>query len=498
MADLFGRQERAMRLCTVLLPAAVLAGLFPVLAGANVTSYHNDPARDGVFTAPGLSWRAASSLHVDDGFRGAVNGAVYAQPLYWRPPGAARGLLIVATEEDEVDALDADTGRTVWRARLGRPVPLAQLPCGDIDPLGITGTPVIDAAQGAVYLDAMVDQNGTAQHLLFGLRLSDGKILPGWPLNVQQALRGRNFAPAVQNQRGALALLGHRLFVAYGGQFGDCGDYHGTVLGLATDPPHVLAAWATRGSKGGIWAPGGISEADGALFFATGNTDTGANWADGEGVFRLSPDLARNADAHAFFVPGNWKTLDDEDLDISGVAPLPFDLPGGARRLLALGKDGDADLLDRDNLGGFNGQIASLHVANSEIITGPAAFPDGASETMVFQARNALCPDGTFSGGLTALAVSATAIRPLWCAPLRGRGAPIVTTTDGHADPIVWVDGAQGDERLHAFRGDSGAPLFTSATTIPAVRHFATLIAANHHLYIAGDGHIVAFSWNKI
>ena len=182
--------------------------------------------------------------------------------------------------------------------RLGRPVPLAQLACGNIDPLGITGTPVIDAAQGTVYLDAMVEQNGTPQHLVFGMRLSDRRVLPGWPVNVQEALRGRNFAPALQNQRGALILLGHRLFVAYGGQFGDCGDYHGTILGLATDPPHLFAAWATRGSKGGIWAPGGISAADGALFFATGNTDTGADLADGEGVFRLLPDLARRADRH--------------------------------------------------------------------------------------------------------------------------------------------------------------------------------------------------------
>jgi hypothetical protein len=485
-----------MHLRSGLLPAFLLAGLFPALSAGSVTSYHNGPARDGAFIAPGLSWGAASTLHVDANFQGAVKGAVYAQPLYWRPPGAAHGMLIVATEADEVDALDADTGRTVWRTQLGRPVPLAQLPCGDIDPLGITGTPVIDAARGVVYLDAMVEQDGAPQHLVFGLGLSDGKIMPGWPVNVQQALRG-NFDPALQNQRGALMLLGQRLFIPYGGQFGDCGDYHGIVLGLATDPPHFLAAWATRGSKGGIWAPGGISAADGALFFTTGNTDAGADWADGEGVFRLAPDLARNPDPRAFFAPGNWKALDDEDLDISGVAPLPFDLPGGARRLLALGKDGDAYLLDRDNLGGFNGQIASLHVANSVIITGPAAFPGAAAtETLVFQARNALCPDGAFSGGLAALALSAHAIRPLWCAALRGRGAPIVTTTDGHADPIVWVDGAEGDERLHAFRGDTGAPLFTSAA-IPGVRRFATPIAANRHLYIAGEGRIVAFRWKS-
>jgi hypothetical protein len=485
-----------MRLRAVPLQIVIWAWLLPALASASVTEYHNNPARDGNFTAPGLSWQTVSSVHVDSDFHGTVNGAVYAQPLYWHPPGAARGLLIVATEANEVDALDADTGRTVWRKLLGKPVPLARLPCGNIDPLGITGTPVIDASNGTIYLDAIVEQNGTPQHLVFGLRLSDGAILPGWPINVQQALRDQNFKPALQNQRGALALLKHRIFIAYGGHYGDCGDYRGIVLGLDTNPPHMAASWITRASKGGIWAPGGISEADGALFFATGNTETGAEWADGEGVFRLSPELTRTTDPHAFFAPGNWKAMDERDLDMSGVTPLPFDLPGGARRLLALGKDGNAYLLDRDNLGGFNGEIARRLVANSAIITGPAAVQAGGNETVVFQARNALCPEGKFTGGLAALNVSAAAIEPLWCAPLRGRGAPIITTSDGHADPIVWVDGAEGDERLHAFRADTGLPLFTSAETIPGVRHFETLLVANQHLYIAADNRVVAFSWN--
>ncbi len=132
----------------------------------------------------------------------------------------------------------------------------------------------------------------------------------------------------MQNQRAALALLAGRVFVAFGGNFGDCGNYHGIVLGVATDPPRPLAAWATRGSKGGIWAPGGISAADGALFFSTGNTENAEHWADGEGVFRLGPDLARSADPRDFYAPANWKSLDDDDLDMSGVSPLPIDLAG--------------------------------------------------------------------------------------------------------------------------------------------------------------------------
>ena len=80
-----------------------------------------------------------------------------------------------------------------------------------------------------------------------------------------------------------------------------------------------------------------------------------------------------------------------------------------------------------------------------------------------------------------------------WCAPLDGRGAPIVTTRDASAEPVVWVVGAEGDDRLHAFRGDTGAPLYTSER-LPGLRHFATVLAADGRLYVAGDDRVYAFN----
>ena len=113
-----------------------------------------------------------------------MSGDIYAQPLYWHPSGSERGLIIALTEDDLVYALDAATERNVWRVNLGHAVPRAALPCGNIDPLGITGTPVIDTLHGAVYLDAMVDDRGMPRHLVFGLRLADGSVLPGFPIDV--------------------------------------------------------------------------------------------------------------------------------------------------------------------------------------------------------------------------------------------------------------------------------------------------------------------------
>jgi outer membrane protein assembly factor BamB len=88
---------------------------------------------------------------------------------------------------------------------------------------------------------------------------------------------------------------------------------------------------------------------------------------------------------------------------------------------------------------------------------------------------------------------SPPAIETAWCGTLSGAGAPIVTTTDGRANPIVWILGAEGDNRLHGFRGDTGEALFTSPPLV-GLRHFQTLIAADDRLFVGADGRLYAFS----
>jgi hypothetical protein len=106
---------------------------------------------------------------------------------------------------------------------------MSSLCCGNIEPLGITGTPVIDKGSQAVYLDAFVCEPAGPQHLIFGLSLRDGSTLPGWPMNVSTAVKrkGLRFNSLDQDQRGALTIAGGRVYAPYGGHFGDCGFYHG-------------------------------------------------------------------------------------------------------------------------------------------------------------------------------------------------------------------------------------------------------------------------------
>ncbi len=129
----------------------------------NVLTYHGTPDRKGHFVIPGLTWQRAKSLHVDEKFRARVAGNVYAQPLYWRTAGSSSGMLLVASEDNNVHALDAATGNAIWTRSLGKPVARSALRCGNISPLGITGTPVIDEARGAIYLDANIADRRSTQ-----------------------------------------------------------------------------------------------------------------------------------------------------------------------------------------------------------------------------------------------------------------------------------------------------------------------------------------------
>jgi outer membrane protein assembly factor BamB len=467
-----------------------------------VLTYHGDNGRTGHFVVSNLSWDKAKSAQIDRDFDAHVAGHLYAQPLYWRASDSSSGMLVVATEDDVVQAFDAVSGKELWRRVVGHPVPRSSLPCGNIDPLGITGTPVIDPETQGIYFDAAVERPNGPRHELFGLSLKDGTILPGWPIDVADELErsGQHFDPRTQNQRAALTFLDGSIYVAFGGHFGDCGNYHGWLVGVSLHEPHKLVSFATRARGGGIWAPGGLGVVGHDLYFATGNTFGAGNWSDGEAVFRAGADLRRSDNKRDYFAPSDWKMLDAGDLDLGGSNPLPLDVSGaggGQALLLALGKDRKAYLLDRSDLGGIGGQIAVETVSNTRIITSPAAYPLGNDVLVAFQAPGAHCMKADAGNELTVLKISAGSparMTTAWCGALRGRGSAIATTTDGHSNPIVWVLGAEGDNRLHAFRGDTGESIFVSEP-LSGLRHMQSLIATQHRLYVGADGCVYAFKF---
>jgi hypothetical protein len=473
-------------------------------ATSQVLEYHADAERSGRYVVPALSWEAAAHLKQDAKFQAEIAGPVYAQPLYWHPPGSTRALLLVASEQNLVYALDSQTGAVVWKSSLGTPVPHSSLPCGNIDPLGITGTPVIDESSQALFIGAMsADKaSGAPKHFIFALSLKDGSVLPGWPIDVEAALRGsgKSFRSSVQNQRGALTIAGNTVYVPYGGHWGDCGDYRGWVVGVSLDGAPAVHSWSSRARGGGAWATGGISSDGKALYVATGNTMGASQWSDGEAVVRLSLDLTFSGNPQDFFTPPNWRQLDNADADLGGSnAPL-LGLPGAAPAdlVLALGKDGNAYLLDRHHLGGIGGSLLVKKVSPNAIRTAPAYFSAADAAYVAFQGSGADCPGGT-GGDLTVLRIAAASpptLTTAWCAAANGRGSPIVSTTDGQANPIVWIVGAEGSNRLRGYRADTGAVIFGgggASDAMGTVRRFQTLIAVDRHLYVAADQRVYAF-----
>jgi hypothetical protein len=461
-----------------------------IAAAASVLQHHLHASRDGAYVVPGLTRAAAATLHLDSAFDGGVTGHVYAQPLYV-DRGGSGDALIVATESNEVSALDAATGAPLARTTLGTPATIASHGCGNIDPLGITGTPLVDAPSNRLYLDALQLVSGSPRHFVYALSLADLSVQA--KIDLDAAVAG--FASLYQNQRGALALAGGSVFVPFGGHYGDCGTYHGWVVGVPLSGAAAYG-WATRAPSGGaIWGPSGIASDGSSIFAVTGNTFDAATWQDGEGVFRFTPSAPLTpADS---FTPSNWQALDNGDVDISGSGVQL--LPGG--RLIVLGKDGNAYVLGKGHLGGLGGQLAIAHVSSEEIIGAPAvlAYADG-SALVVF--RGAPAASFNCSGDLTALRVSAATppvVSFAWCAAQHGLGSPIVTTTDGSSEALVWSAGAEGDSRLRAFDAATGAVVFDgggAANTMGSLRRYSTPIAARGRLFVAGDGKVYAFKTN--
>ena len=475
-----------------MLVAGTIVG--PTQAQVNVTQQHDDISRDGVYIDSAFTRTTAANLRRDLNFNGTILGSVYAQPLYVEngPGGAA--MVIVATESNRVYALNANTGRVIWQQSVGAPV-TSGLPCGNINPLGITGTPVVDLVSRSLFFDAMV-AGATIKHLIFSLNVDTGATRSGWPVDVNAKARynGLTFTSSVQNQRGALGLLNGIVYVPYSGLSGDCGNYHGWVVGVPISNPSTVTAWATRARGGGIWGHGGVASSSN-MFVITGNTfETGGQWGGGEAVIRLRPGPVFSGNSTDYWAPTNWLALDNQDKDLGGCGPVLITVNGAtpSKLVLALGKYGKAYLLNRDNLGGIRAPVASAQVATSIRGQAAATYRTRQGTYFVFRAT---------SGAISAYRITATnppAIVPAWTVSQNGQGSPWVTTTNGTDNAIVWTaNSGIGDQRVRGFNGDTGAVVYAGGgpnELMNGTSKYNTGIVARGRIYFAGINKVYAFA----
>jgi hypothetical protein len=472
-----------------LIIALLWTAVLPANAQVNVTQEHNNLSRDGLYIDPAFTPSNAANLTRDLGFDGIIAGHVYAQPLYIE--GGPNGPIVIAvTESNNVYALHADTGTVIWsRTDIGTPAPSGS-PCpGNIIPVGITGTPVVDLASRSLFFDALISGNPN-KHFIYSLNVDTGATTnANWPVNVDNAVPG--FVSGIQEERGALALVNGIVYVSYSGWVGDCGPYHGWVVGVDINNPSNVMAWATDATGGGIWGHGGVASDGTNMFVVTGNTFTspGDPWSGGEAIVRFNAGPVFSD----FWAPTNWQNLDGGDTDLGGCSATLIDVPGAnpSQLVLALGKDRNAYLLDRNNLGGVGMPVAQMNVSSSTLRgTSSVAYQTGEGTHFAFHNE---------SGELRSYIINATSpptIALAWNVNDGGRSSPWVTTTGGTNNTIVWVAGVEDDGRLHGYNGDNGAVIFAGGgpnEQMSGTRQWNTGMVARGRIYFGADNKIYAF-----
>ena len=303
-----------------------------------------------------------------------------------------------------------------------------------------------------------------------------------------------------------MLIVGGIAYVAFGGHYGDCGAYHGWVVGVPLTGTGARA-WATQVKGAGIWGPGGPASDGQSIYVTTGNGFGGsATWQESEGVFRLDPGPSFTQQSADYFAPSNWQALDNGDTDMSGSGPLVIDAPSmtPSALVMAQGKDGNLYLLDRSNLGGVGtASVGTLNVLSGEITNSGAWATVGGTTYVVVRPNQGGsgigCPGG-MSGDLVGVKLDPAAPQKMsvaWCVDGKGEGSPIITSSDGAASALVWTAGAESSNQLHSWDLATGAPVFTGGTAadqLAKVRRFTTPTVGNGRIYVAGDGKVYAYT----
>jgi outer membrane protein assembly factor BamB len=404
-------------------------------------TYHHDNARTGVAgqLAPLGTLRRAWQTRLD--------GAVYGQPL------VIGDRVIAATEHNTVYALAAADGHVLWSTSLGEPVPGSQLPCGNIDPLGITGTAAYDQNSGLVFV---VAETQGGRHTLAGVDLASGAVM------LRRALPPPRGEEIAHQQRAALTVLDGWVYVAYGGLFGDCGNYLGSVLAATTAGTGPLRSYTVPTPRqGAIWAPGGAVVHHGRLLYGVGNGESTQDYDHSDSVLALTPQLTL-ADS---FSPTQWAADNAADLDLGSMSPAVV-----GDRVLTVGKRGVGYLLDANRLGGIGGQLSAQPICpafGGSAVTGPTVYLP--------------CTDSTRAVDVD----PAGDMRLRWKAAIPADGSPVV------GGGAIWVTDTDHGI-LYALDPATGTP--RAQINVGHLPHFASPTLAGDRAYLGTTHSVVAIN----
>jgi hypothetical protein len=441
-------------------------------------------------------------------FSVGVDGWVYAQPLYVSGvtiAGVKHNVVFVATEHASIFAFDADSaGPPLWvKSFLGPGITTVQTASNPLIPVhpevGITATPVIDAATGTIYALAQTVENGVARNKLHALDITSGVEKPGSPA----VLSAPAFDDKQEFERCALLLANGNVYIAFA-SYGDIEPYHGFMFAINASSMAQVAAWnvTPSGGEGGIWmgAAGPAADASGNIFVAVGNGDWDGVTNFGQSVVKLDPTL------HVldFFAPFNANQLNigDHDLGAGGVLLVPDQTGAFPHEAVVCGKNEPIYVLNRDNLGKkgatddnqiiqlVHNQIGGNGLQDEDHCFTTAAF---FQQKLYFIGNNDVIKAFTLDGASGKLSLTPTS-KGSFIFPFPG-GQPVVSS-NGSSNGIVWAVDQGGASSLHAFdANDVSHELFRSASIGQAAK-WAVPTVFNGKVYVATKTRLVVFGLN--
>ena len=235
-------------------------------------------------------------------------------------------------------------------------------------------------------------------HVLVGVSVRDGSV------QVERDIPTPDGQPRYDQQRPGLSIQAGRVYVAFGGLYGDCGPYRGSVVGIPLGGSGPLISYVVPTAReGAIWGTSGpVTGPDGTMYVSVGNGSVTSTTFDGsDAVTALSPDLKRTG----IFAPSSWYHDSQNDLDLGSTQPAL--LPDGM--LLADGKSGTAYLVSAAHLGGVGGQVAQAQVC-------PAFGAAAVQGSIVYEPCE--------QGGMAAIDTSGTRDHGAVARPVPAPGAP--------------------------------------------------------------------------
>jgi outer membrane protein assembly factor BamB len=455
-------------------PPAIKAA--PVASTGAWTTYHHDNAHTGFdstlpqVTSVTTGWTSAT-----------VDGQIYASPLVFN------GVVYTATLNNTVYAINQATGATLWSKNLGTPQGTGWV-CGNVAPMGILATPVIDTAANRIYAVAEI-AGATPIYHLFGLDLAaSGNIV------LDTVIAPTGFDWKIQQQRGALALASGYVYIPFGGRDGDCFDgatpYYGWVVAAPTSGVGSPLVFQTPSGAESVWAPGGVVVDDTShnVFIPTGNAIPCAGSTLSDAVVRVTPTLT----TPTFFEPNDWQAnWCGPDSDLGSASPVLI----SPNLMFMAGKRGGGFLLDLTNLGGVDGQLY------------PTPQPAAYSQAEVCFGNHSDATFGSFAyaapyvylecegRGLVALNTNTSANSFTPCGSTCGAPNWTAGGTSTFGPPIVaggavWA--ATNGGGLYAFNAATGALLFHSANF--GINRFVTPAEAGGQVFVPSSTVIRSFN----